>query len=161
MATPPTGAVATPVPPTQPGSVATKTTNVVRVEIADRTAGQSLSAEQRRAITEEIVKRVRAVSNAVEVSSHEGQSVQGIYRANIDVFTAGNRALRFWVGFGAGKAHLKFTAQWLDGATKQVQDSKEFQRFGAMSLRSGGEIEQQMTELIGEYSQEFLAPHLK
>lgn len=140
---------------------AATTTKRIRIEVVDRTAGQSLKPEHRAAITEEIIKRAREFNNAIEISNREDEEVSGILRANIDVFDSGNRALRFWVGLGAGKAHLRFTAQWLDGSTKQVNDSKVYQRFGAASLRTGEEIEKQMTELVGEYSQQFLSSHVK
>ena len=108
-----------------------------------------------------MVKRLRAVNPRVVVATRADQPVDGILRANIEVFTAGNRALRFWVGFGAGKAHLRFTAQWLDSRTQALRASQEYQRFGAASMKGGGEIEQQMVELVGDYTQEFVAAHLK
>ncbi len=133
----------------------------LRVEVVDRTAGQSLAPTHRAAIEAEIVKRLHTVNPRLIVATRADERVDGILRANIEVFTAGNRALRFWVGFGAGKAHLKFTAQWLDPGTQTARASEEYQRFGAASLRTGGEIEQQMVELVGDYTQEFIAAHLK
>lgn len=81
-------------------------------------------------------------------------------RIFVDVFTAGNRALRFWVGFGSGKAHMRMTIEWLEGDLSHVKDSELYQRFGAASLRGGQSIEIQMAQLIGQYSVQFISKHI-
>ena len=134
---------------------------LLKVEVVDKTAGQSLSKEQIDNITNEIVNSIKNKYPTVTISSNEPEKANAVLRIVVVVFTSGNRALRFWVGFGAGKAHMKITAEWLEGNPVQLKESKEYQRFGAGSLRGGETIEMQMRELIGQYSVEFIANHIK
>jgi len=135
-------------------------TFILRLETIDRTAGQSLPQDDLQKINNEIISRIRTEYPAIKIISKETERANAILRVFIDVFTAGNRALRFWVGFGAGKAHMKITTEWLDEDSSEPSDSKQYQRFGAASLRSGETIERQMTELIGQYSAEFVSLHI-
>ncbi len=132
----------------------------LRVEVVDRTAGQSLTPRKIKLIKENIIESIGAKYTQVEIITEDGEQGDAILRVYIDVFTAGNRAVRFWVGFGAGKAHMKIMAQWLEGDAAEVKGSREYQKFGALSLRSGGSIENQMAILIGRYSTEFASEHL-
>ena len=145
----------------EPDSAVRSGTKLIQVEVIDRTPGQSLSIEQRKAITEEVHKRVRELDIAIYASNQEDQPILGILRASIDVFSTRSTPTRSWGGFEAGGAQLKFTAEWIDGGTKKVEDSKEFRRFGAAFLRSPEAIEKRMVKLIGEYSKQFVSPHLK
>ena len=144
-------------PPGAPPSEAKR----IRIEVVDRTEGKSLRPEQIREIENEVRTKILALSPAVEIAQADGEKVAGVLRGNMEVFTAGNRGLRLWVGFGAGSARLKFTAQWLEGTGQEPADSKDYQRFGPGSMKSGGEIETQMAGLVGDYCKEFVAPHLK
>ncbi|RJQ51675.1 MAG: DUF4410 domain-containing protein [Nitrospiraceae bacterium] len=134
--------------------------SLLKLEVVDRTAGNALPKDDLSAIEKEIIKHINNKFPSIKVISGEADKTNVTLRVFIDVFTAGNRALRFWVGLGAGKAHMRMTAEWLEGTPPQLKDSKEYQRFGAASLRSGESIELQMTELIGRYSTEFVSKNI-
>lgn len=133
---------------------------VLKLEVVDRTAGESLSKEQLLTIRNEIIKQINSKYPMIKIANAEMAKIGATLRIFVDVFTAGNRALRFWVGFGAGKAHMRMTAEWLEGDLSYVKDSELYQRFGAASLRSGQSIEIQMAQLIGQYSVQFISKHI-
>ncbi|MDN3513038.1 MAG: DUF4410 domain-containing protein [Candidatus Brocadia sp.] len=133
---------------------------LLKLDVVDRTSGQSLTKEQLLTIRNEIIKQIKDKYPNVKIANEEIEKRSATLRVFVDVFTAGNRALRFWVGFGAGKAHMRMTADWLEGNYSLVKDSEVYQRFGAASLRSGQSIEIQMTQLIGQYSVQFISRHI-
>lgn len=133
---------------------------LLKLDVVDRTSGQPLTKEQLLTIGNEIIKQIKDKYPKVKIANEEIEKKSATLRVFVDVFTAGNRALRFWVGFGAGKAHMRMTADWLEGDYSQVKDSEVYQRFGAASLRSGQSIEIQMTQLIGQYSVQFISRHI-
>ncbi|TLD41716.1 MAG: hypothetical protein JETT_2011 [Candidatus Jettenia ecosi] len=133
---------------------------VLKLEVIDRTAGESLSKEQLLTIRNEIIKQINDKYPTIKIANAEMGEIGATLRIFVDVFTAGNRALRFWIGFGSGKAHMRMTAEWLEGDLSYVKDSELYQRFGAASLRSGQSIEIQMTQLIGQYSVQFLSKYI-
>jgi hypothetical protein len=134
---------------------------LLKLEVIDRTAGQALAKEQLANIREEIIRQIKAKYPSLSLASAESEKADAVLKVYVDVFTAGNRALRFWIGFGAGKAHMKMTAEWLDGDPPQLKASKEYQRFGAASMKSGEDIELIMRELIGQYSVEFMDGNIR
>lgn len=138
-----------------------ETVFLLKLEVVDRTAGQSMPEERLQNIKNEIIRQVKDKYPTVKILDAETKQSNTVLRVYVDVFTAGNRALRFWIGFGAGKAHMKMTAEWIEGSPPQIKDTKEYQRFGAASLRSGQTIELQMAELIGQYAVEFMSNHYK
>ncbi len=127
----------------------------VRLEIIDRTAGKSIGNDKLAEIRSSITKYLNDELPDMIILPHESGEPLPTLRVNVDVFSAGNRALRFWVGFGSGKAHLRIEVEWLDGSSSTVVDSKVYQRLGAFSLRSGQTIEIMMTDLIGRYTADF------
>ena len=133
---------------------------LLKLDVVDRTSGQSLTKEQLLTIGNEIIKQIKDKYPNVKIANEEIEKKIATLRVFVDVFTAGNRALRFWVGFGSGKAHMRMTADWLEGNYSLVKDSEVYQRFGAASLRSGQSIEIQMTQLIGQYSVQFISRHI-
>ena len=116
--------------------------------IEDRTAGQMVNPQILSEIRNTINERISKNSQLKLASSKE--SADYILNIKINVFTAGNRAARFWIGCGLGAAHLNFICELLNKEGK-VLDSQNFQRFGAFSLRSGPELIQQMQNLIIDY----------
>lgn len=133
----------------------------IRIEVVDATESKYLKPEQIQEMANDIRTKILALSPTVQIAQTDDEKVESVLRAKIAVFTAGNRALRFWVGFGAGSARLNFTAEWLDETGGKMIESKQYERFGPGSMKSGGEIEKQMTGLVGDYCREFAAPHLK
>jgi len=113
--------------------------------IEDLAAGQMISNE----IYDSIISRIK---NSGKYSLTEDKN-RASYILNIKImqFTTGNRAARFWVGFGAGAAKFHILCQLIDSNGKIV-DEQNFQRFGTESLRSGPALEKQMEDLIIDYT---------
>lgn len=134
---------------------------LLKLELVDRTAGQSLPEEKFQMIKDEIIKQIGSKFSKVKIVTEENVQTNIALRVFVDVFTSGNRTLRFWVGFGAGKAHMRIKTEWLEGSPFQIKDSNEYQRFGAASLRGGQTIEMQMADLIGQYAVDFISKHIR
>lgn len=103
---------------------------------------------------------VNGIKNEIKNSSkykltEDKSTTDYVLHIKVFQFTPGNRALRFWVGFGAGAAKLTFDCQLFDNAGNLV-DTQKFQRFGAASLRSGNSIIEQMKHLIILYSSKWI-----
>lgn len=130
---------------------------VIKLEVIDRTAGRSLTAHQIQTITYKIIEQFARHNPSVIISAEARGEIAGVLRVNIDVFRLGNKAQRFWLGFGAGKAHFRITTEWLDGETFNIVDTRNYQRFGAKSVRSDSAIEQRMIGLIAHYCREFVS----
>lgn len=64
---------------------------------------------------EESLKAKKLFKTIVKNGPITGKAV--IVEGGISEFNAGSRALRFWVGFGAGKTYLKFKGRLVDAAT--------------------------------------------
>ena len=61
---------------------------------------KSLTKEQLLTIRNEIIKQIKDKYPKVKIANEEIEEKIATLRVFVDVFTAGNRALRFWVGFG-------------------------------------------------------------
>jgi len=134
----------------------TKTTiqgNLFINPVEDATTGQAMGKEIAKEIYDTILNRLK---NSGQYSLTGDKNVASyILNIRMLVFSAGNRSLRFWVGFGAGSAKLHFICQLID-ATGRVVDERHFQRFGAASLRSGPAIIEQMKNLTADYTYSWL-----
>ena len=74
-------------------------------------------------------------------------------------FNAGSRALKMFVGFGAGKAYLKFKGRFIDGATGKelaLFEDRETGYLGSMSALSYEELFPHQAKGIGENLAKFL-----
>jgi len=74
-------------------------------------------------------------------------------------FNAGSRALKMFVGFGAGKAYLKFKGRFIDGATGKelaLFEDRETGYLGSMSAMSYEELFPYQAKSIGENLAKFL-----
>lgn len=74
-------------------------------------------------------------------------------------FNAGSRALKIFVGFGAGKAYLKFKGRIIDGTTGKelaLFEDRETGYLGSMSALSYEELFPHQAKGIGENLAKFL-----
>lgn len=82
-----------------------------------------------------------------------------VLEARFSEFNAGSRALKMFIGFGAGKAYLKFKGRFIDGATgkelAQFED-RETGYLGSMSALSYEELFPHQAKSIGENLAKFL-----
>ena len=82
-----------------------------------------------------------------------------ILEGQISEFNAGSRALKFFVGFGAGKAYLKFKGRLLDAATgKELAafEDRETGYRGAVSMESYEDLFPHQAKSIGQNLAKFL-----
>lgn len=86
-----------------------------------------------------------------------GKSI--VLEASFSEFNAGSRALKMFVGFGAGKAYLKFKGRFIDGATGKelaLFEDRETGYLGSMSALSYEELFPHQAKGIGENLAKFL-----
>ena len=82
-----------------------------------------------------------------------------VLEGNFSEFYAGSRALKFWVGFGAGKAYIKFKGRLLDQASGRELakfEDRETGYRGAMSMESFEDLFPHQAKSIGENLAKFL-----
>lgn len=82
-----------------------------------------------------------------------------VLEGSFSEFNAGSRALKFWVGFGAGKAYIKFKGRLLDKASgKELAkfEDRETGYRGAMSMESYEDLFPHQAKSIGENLAKFL-----
>ena len=82
-----------------------------------------------------------------------------VLEASFSEFNAGSRALKMFVGFGAGKAYLKFKGRFIDGATGKelaLFEDRETGYLGSMSALSYEELFPHQAKGIGENLAKFL-----
>jgi hypothetical protein len=106
-----------------------------------------------RRVRDSIVGRLRA-GDRYKIAEDEA-GADYVLSVKVVLFTPGNRALRFWVGFGAGAAKLAFTCELYDGQGN-LRDRQDFKRYGAASLRSGETIGAGMEQMIVDYTARWL-----
>jgi hypothetical protein len=98
-------------------------------------------------IFRKIVKNEPATGNVV------------VLEGSFSEFNAGSRALKFFVGFGAGKAYIKFKGRLVDGASgKELAtfEDRETGYRGSMSLESYLDLFPHQAKSIGENLSKFL-----
>jgi hypothetical protein len=103
------------------------------------------------------LKGKKLFKNIIKNGEPKGKAV--ILEGKITEFNAGSRALKFWVGFGAGKAYLKFKGRLLDAATgKELAnfEDRETGYRGAMSMESYEDLFPHQAKSIGENLAKFL-----
>lgn len=82
-----------------------------------------------------------------------------ILEGNFTEFNGGNRALRFWVGFGAGKTYLKVKGRLLDAQTgKELASFEDLETGfrGANSLESFEDLFPHQAKGLGEHISEYI-----
>jgi hypothetical protein len=82
-----------------------------------------------------------------------------VLEGNFSEFNAGSRALKIFVGFGAGKAYLKFKGRFVDGTTGKelaLFEDRETGYLGSMSALSYEELFPHQAKGIGENLAKFL-----
>lgn len=82
-----------------------------------------------------------------------------VLEAQFSEFNAGSRALKMFVGFGAGKAYLKFKGRFVDGVSGKelaVFEDRETGYLGSMSALSYEELFPHQAKGIGENLAKFL-----
>lgn len=108
----------------------------------------SLTAELK---TKNIFKKI------VRNKDSEGRTI--ILEGRFSEFNAGSRALKFFVGFGAGKAYLKFKGRFIDGATGKelaLFEDRETGYRGSVGLESYKDLFPHQAKGIGENLARFL-----
>jgi len=86
---------------------------------------------------EAALKEKKVFKTIIKNGEPTGKAV--IMEGTFSEFNAGSRALKFFVGFGAGKAYIKFKGRLLDAATGKelaLFEDRETGYRGAMTLES-------------------------
>lgn len=83
---------------------------------------------------------------------------QIILEGKFSEFNAGSKALKFFVGFGAGKAYLKFKGRFVDASGKELAtfEDRETGYLGSMTMMSYSELFPHQAKGIGENLAKFL-----
>ena len=100
----------------------------------------------------------KKIFNAIEKNGTATGKVV-ILEGGFSEFNAGSRALKFFVGFGAGKAYIKFKGRLIDGASgKELAsfEDRETGYRGSMSLESYEDLFPHQAKSIGENLSRFL-----
>lgn len=103
------------------------------------------------------LKGKKLFKNIVKNGEAKGKAV--ILEGKITEFNAGSRALKFWVGFGAGKAYLKFKGRLVDAQTgKELAnfEDRETGYRGALGMESYQDLFPHQAKSIGENLARFL-----
>jgi len=103
------------------------------------------------------LKAKKIFKNIVKNGAANGKTV--ILEGTFSEFNAGSRALKFFVGFGAGKAYIKFKGKLTDGATGKelaVFEDRETGYRGSMTLESYEDLFPHQAKGIGENLAKFL-----
>lgn len=82
-----------------------------------------------------------------------------ILEGSFSEFNAGNRALKFLIGFGAGKAYIKFKGRLLDASTGKelaIFEDRETGYLGSMTMSSFDTVFPHQAVGIGENISKFL-----
>lgn len=114
---------------------------------------------------------VRTVSDSLEmelkmrklfksiVKNEEPKGKALILEGAFTEFNAGNRAVRFWVGFGAGKTYLKVKGRLLDGQSGKelaVFEDRETGYRGSMTLENFADLFPHQAKSLGENLANFI-----
>lgn len=93
------------------------------------------------------------------VTNGQATGKVAVLEGSFSEFNAGSRALKFWVGFGAGKAYIKFKGRLIDQASgKELAtfEDRETGYRGAMSMESYEALFPHQAKSIGENLATFL-----
>ena len=113
-----------------------------------RTISESLDME---------LKARKLFKNVLKNEESKGKAV--IFEGAITEFNAGSRALKFFVGFGAGKAYLTVKGRLIDAETGKelaIFEDRETGFKGAMSMESYQDLFPHQAKSLGENVANFL-----
>jgi len=103
------------------------------------------------------MKKRKLFKNAVENGDVKEKAV--ILEGNFTEFNGGSRALRFWVGMGAGKTYLKAKGRLIDAQSGKELASFEDQETGVEgwgSMKSFEDLFPHQAKSLGEHVGEFI-----
>jgi hypothetical protein len=146
-------------------------TLVIRQFTADKAEYSRVDDEERGVIEKMKPNLVRTISDTLEAElkaknifkrivkdgKPAGKAV--ILEGELTEFNAGSKALKFFVGFGAGKAYLKSKGRLLDAATGKelvVFEDRETGYLGSMSMMSYDDLFPHQAKGMGENLAKFL-----
>lgn len=112
-----------------------------------RTVAESLEMELKR---RNLFKKIQKNGQAKKAVIFEGDFTE---------LNAGNRAIRFWVGFGAGKTYLKMRGRLIDAETgKELAtfEDRETGYRGSMTMESFSDLFPHQAKSIGENVANFI-----
>lgn len=103
------------------------------------------------------LKQNKTFKSVVRNEAAKGKAV--VLEGQFSEFNAGSRALKFFVGFGAGKVYIKFKGRLVDAATGKVLatfEDRETGYRGSMTLESYKDLFPHQAKGIGENLAKFL-----
>ncbi len=103
------------------------------------------------------MKKKKLFKNVVLNGDVKGNAV--VLEGNFIEFNGGNRALRFWVGFGAGKTYLKVKGRLIDAGTGKELASfgdQETGYKGVASMENFEDLFPHQAQSLGEHIGEFI-----
>jgi hypothetical protein len=103
------------------------------------------------------MKKRKLFKNVIENGDAKENAV--ILEGNFTEFNGGSRALRFWVGFGAGKTYLKAKGRLVDAQSGKTLASFEDQETGfkgVASMESLDDLFPHQAKSLGEHIGEFI-----
>lgn len=146
-------------------------TLIIKEFTYDKAEYENVSSDERKVIDKISPKLVRTISETTEAElgsksifkkiSKSGKSSGRtvILEGAITEYNAGSKALKFFVGYGAGKAYLKVKGRLLDGATGKELASFEDQEagyLGSMTVMSFDDVFPLQAKSIGESIAKFI-----
>ena len=113
-----------------------------------RTVSDSLEME---------LKLKKLFKNILRNEQPKGKAL--VFEGAFTEFNAGNRAVRFWVGFGAGKTYLRMKGRLLDAETGKelaVFEDRETGYRGSMTLENFADLFPHQAKSLGENLANFI-----
>jgi hypothetical protein len=111
-------------------------------------------------VADSAVAEIKARTKFASVTrGGEAKGRTAVLEGKFTEFNVGSRALKFFVGFGAGKAYLKVSGRLLDGATGKELASfvdSETGYMGAVGMQSFEDLFPNQARGIGEHLSEFV-----
>ncbi|AJE03019.1 DUF4410 domain-containing protein [Geobacter pickeringii] len=154
-----------------PQRLATYDTIVIRDLKTDGAEYANLDDEEKAKLEAMKPMLVRTVSDSLEMElkmrklfksitrNEEPKGKALILEGAFTEFNAGNRAVRFWVGFGAGKTYLKVKGRLIDGQTGKelaVFEDRETGYRGSMTLENFADLFPHQAKSLGENLANFI-----
>jgi hypothetical protein len=111
-------------------------------------------------VADTVVAGIKAKTKFASVTrGGEGKARTAVLEGKFTEFNAGSRALKMFVGFGAGKAYLKVSGRLLDGATgKELAsfEDRETGYMGSLSMLSFEDLFPNQAKSLGVHIAEFV-----
>ena len=146
-------------------------TLIIKEFTYDKANYENVSSDEKRVIDKISPNLVRTISDTTEAelgskkifkkilknAKHSGKTV--ILEGAITEYNAGSKALKFFVGYGAGKAYLKVKGRLIDAATgKELAEfeDQETGYLGSMTTMSFDDVFPIQAKSIGESIAKFI-----